>query len=238
MLDVQAQAADTSGEDAGVARNLNGQKLGRKGRFTRQRILDAAFELIGDPTAEPISMSSVARRADLGMTSLYLYFTDLTELLLALLEPVLAEGRTELSALINVRWSDETLAESCDKFLRAFYGFWSRYSQLLHLRNSMADSGDIRMTKARVTSSQPMIRYFAWQMDGDPVDTASPAWGMATVLATGMERTVTVATDTRLTGLFGPGHSHDADHYLRPTARLMELAIRDTRAQAMRGEGR
>jgi hypothetical protein len=52
------------------------------------------------------------------------------------------------------------------------------------------------------------------------------------VLTTGMERTVTVATDPRLTGMFGPGHSHAAQHYLEPEARLMELAIRDTRAKA------
>ena len=61
-----------------------------------------------------------------------------------------------------------------------------------------------------------------------------PSLGMATVLMTGIERTVTVATDFGYTTLFGPEHRREADHYLRPEARLLELAIRDTRERMAR----
>src|SRR3546814_11955977 len=57
-----------------VSHNLNGQKLGRKGRITRERILAAAIELIDSPE-EAVTLSAVARRASLGMTTLYNYFT-------------------------------------------------------------------------------------------------------------------------------------------------------------------
>ena len=49
-------------------------------------------------------------------------------------------------------------------------------------------------------------------------------------------RTVTVATDTALTGLFGPGSRRPDEYYLRSAARLMELAIRDTRERVAREE--
>ncbi|MGE3690858.1 MAG: TetR/AcrR family transcriptional regulator [Novosphingobium sp.] len=217
---------------AEVARNLNGQKLGRKGRDTRRRILEAAAQLLAEGGNEPISLSAIARRCSLGMTSLYLYFNDLTELLLALLQPVVDQAGQEFSELLSGSWDDERLAEHCRAFLDAYYQFWSRNAHLLHLRNSMADSGDERMTKARVRSSQPLIGFFARQMGGCPDDKNSYSYAMATVLTTGMERTVTVATDSRLTGLFGPDSGHAAEHYLEPEARLMELAIRDTRARA------
>ncbi len=214
---------------AGVARNLNGQKLGRKGRDTRQRILNAAAEIVAEGTADQVSLSAIARRASLGMTSLYLYFNDLTELLLALLDPVVDGAREEFADLLGKHWEDDRLGEHCREFLEAFYRFWAGNSRLLHLRNSMADAGDDRMAMARVRSSQPLIGFFAHQMGGGPDNTKSYAYAMATVLTTGMERTVTVATDPRLTGLFGPGYSHAATHYLEPEARIMELAIRDTR---------
>ncbi len=218
-----------SASDVAVARNLNGQKLGRKGRDTRQRILNAAADIVAEGNADQVSLSAIARRASLGMTSLYLYFNDLTELLLALLEPVIDGARLEFSDLLGKQWDDERLGEQCRAFLDAYYRFWAGNSRLLHLRNSMADSGDDRMSLARIRSSQPLIGFLARQMGGSPDDTQSYVYAMATVLTTGIERTVTVATDPRLTGMFGPGHSHAASHYLDPEARIMELAIRDTR---------
>jgi hypothetical protein len=120
--------------------------------------------------------------------------------------------------------------------MRAYFEFWSQHSRLLHLRNAMADSRDERMLIHRVSSTQPLIGLFVEQMGGAAEDMRSPVRGMATVLMTGIERTVTVATDPRLTGLFGEAQRRPQDHYLTPEARLMELAIRDTRARVANGE--
>ncbi len=215
---------------ASVSHNLNGQKLGRKGRGTRERILAATVELLAGPEHEAISMSAVARKASLGMTSLYNYFTDLTELLLAVLEPVIAESESAFRGMLRTRWPDDELGQHCYAFLLAYHGFWARNSRLLHLRNAMADSRDERMMTHRVHVAQPLIRLFVAQMDDDPDrGSAAPTLGMATVLMTGIERTVTVATDLGYTQLFGPNRSYEPNHYLLPEARLMELVISDTR---------
>src|SRR4051812_7547086 len=89
---VKAKRAPAARAAKPGSHNLNGQRLGRKGRLTRDRILVAANELLATPTDVPFSLSAVARQASLGMTSLYLYFTDLTELLLAILEPLMDEA--------------------------------------------------------------------------------------------------------------------------------------------------
>jgi AcrR family transcriptional regulator len=225
----QSLAAVVKAAGIDVSHNLNGQKLGRKGRGTRERILAATAELLEGPEDEAITMSAVARKASLGMTSLYNYFTDFTELLLAVLEPVIAEGEHAFMGMLRERWPDEELGERCYAFMRAYHGFWARNSRLLHLRNAMADNRDERMLIQRVRATQPVIALLAAQMDDDHDDRKRLSRGMATVLMTGIERTVTVATDRRLTGLFGPDRRQEPDHYLRPEARLMELAIRDTR---------
>jgi AcrR family transcriptional regulator len=218
-----------------VSHNLNGQRLGRKGRDTRERILAACCELLADPE-EAITMSAVARRASLGMTSLYNYFSDLTELLLAVLEPVMATAEESYLAILREYWPDAELRARCHDFMNAYHGFWAQHSRLLHLRNTMADSHDHRLMIQRVLSTQPLIALFVAQMGGVADDMQSPLRGMATVLMTGVERTVTVATDTGLISLFGDAPRRHEDHYLLPEARLIELAIADTRARLARGE--
>lgn len=212
-----------------LSHNLLGQKLGRKGRETRERILAVASEQIELEGDTPFSLSSVARGASLGMTSLYNYFSDITELLLAVLEPVMATADDVYVHKLREYWADEELADRCYEFVCAYHGFWAEHARLLHMRNNMADGHDQRMMIHRVRSTQPVIRLLTRQMHGDPVATGSPAAAMATVLMIGVERSVTVTTDTHVRSIFGAGPQHAIERYLRPAARLMELAIRDTR---------
>ncbi|MCB2078479.1 MAG: TetR/AcrR family transcriptional regulator [Novosphingobium sp.] len=215
--------------DAGVSHNLNGQRLGRKGRVTRERILSATVELLESDDGEPISLSAVARRASLGMSSLYNYFGDLTELLLAVLEPVMATAEDAYLSKLRERWPEEELGERCLDFVSSYHRFWARHSRLLHLRNSMADQRDRRMMQHRVQSSQPIIALIVTQMDGANDVRPSPATSMATMLMTGIERSVTIATDRQLPEIMGWEASYDEFRFLEPGARLMEIAIRDVR---------
>jgi AcrR family transcriptional regulator len=218
----------------GVSHNLAGQRLGRKGRDTRGRIIAATVELIYCSAAEPLTLSAVARQAGLGMTSLYNYFADLPELLVAVLEPVMASAEKGYLGLLRTRWPDEELSQRCYEFVVAYHDFWAQHTRLLHLRNSLSDGGDQRMADSRIKATQPIIRRITEQMGGDPRARRSQAFALATVLMIGMERSITIATDRELPILIAQDIQHDADHFLRPCARLMEMAIRDMRGAAAR----
>jgi len=213
-----------------LSHNLAGQKLGRKGRDTRDRILAAAIELIEEGSEAPISMSAVARRASLAMTSLYNYFADFTELLLAVLDPVMETAEKAYLGRLRDRWNDAELGERCFEFVHAYHGFWARNSQLLHLRNAMADARDSRLITARVGSTQPIINLLVLQMDGDADDATSQPVAMATMTMIGIERSITIATDRHLPYLVGWDFKRDDDRFVGPGARLLELAIREVRA--------
>jgi hypothetical protein len=101
----------------------------------------------------------------------------------------------------------------------------------------MSDGGDQRMLVYRVNSTNPIIALLAAQIDAGPDDIETPGYAMATVLMTGIERTITVTTDRRFTDTFEDARRFPAEHYLKPEARLMELAIRDTRERMARNEG-
>jgi AcrR family transcriptional regulator len=212
--------------------NLNGQRLGRKGRDTRDRIIAATQTLLAGPRETQISLSSVAREASLGMTSLYSYFNDMTELLLATLEPVMVEAEGAYVAQLRALWPNETLDEHCAAFVRAFYAFWARHSRLLHMRNSLADNQDSRMAQHRVAAASPVIELIIQQMGHDTAEIRTPAFGMATVLYVGIERVVTVATDLDMQSLLQGNFLQNIERYLESEARLLELGIRDYRVMS------
>jgi AcrR family transcriptional regulator len=212
-----------------VSHNLNGQRLGRKGRDTRDRIIAAAQTLLAGPRDVPVTLSAVAREASLGMTSLYVYFNDLTELLLAVLEPAMAEAEGAYVSKIRTLWPDDELPVHCLDFVTAFYSFWDRHSRLLHLRNSMADNQDERMTQHRVNAATPVIELIVEQMRRDGKTLGTPSFGMATVLYAGIERIITVATDADMRGVLQGNFMQNIRHYLQSEARLLELGIREYR---------
>jgi AcrR family transcriptional regulator len=223
-----ALAAAVAGACAAVSHNLAGQKLGRKGRVTRERIIAAALELIEDNADEAFTLTGVARRAGLGMSSLYNYFSDQTELLLAVLEPVMATSDEAYMAQVRLPWPDEALTASTLTFVRAYHAFWARHSGLLHLRNSLADQLDVRMMMHRINSTRPLIALLVRQMSAG-AEPQQAHTSMATVLMTGIERSVTLATDKRLPKLTGLPFNVGEDRYHVSNARLLELAIRDLR---------
>lgn len=227
-----AQAVRVAVPPAGgdtVSRNLNGQKLGRKGRDTRERIIRAATELVAEVPAGQVSLSAVARRVSLGMTSLYLYFGDLTELLLAVLEPVMGEAEEAFVWRLRERWPDEELGERCRTFIADYFAFWERHSRIMHLRNSMADQHDRGMMKSRIDFATPIISLLIRQMDRDPAGAEFQTFSMASMLMTGIERSATIWSDKELPNLIDGLNLDNADRFLVPAARLLELGIRDAR---------
>lgn len=222
--------ATQSSRARAVSHNLNGQRLGRKGRDTRDRIIAATQKLLAGPRDVPLTLSAVAREASLGMTSLYVYFNDLTELLLAVLEPAMAEAEDAYVSKIRTFWPDDDLPAHCLDFVTAFYSFWDRHSRLLHLRNSLADNLDERMAQHRVNAATPVIELIVEQMRRNGKMLGTPSFGMATVLYAGIERIITVATDADMRGVLQGNFMQNIRHYLQSEARLLELGIRDYRA--------
>ncbi len=214
-----------------LSHNLDGQKLGSKGRDTRERVLAATHRLLAEPDTV-ISLSAVAREASLGMTTLYLYFSDLTELLLAVLDPIMASAEDSYVAHLRQHWPDETLDEHCLEFVESYHAFWERHTRILHLRNSFADANDARMRESRIQVAQPLMRLLVEQMEGDPALPRSPAAAMATVLLTSIERLVTVTTDVNFSRLVIEDPTAHIHSLLKAEARILELGVRDARVAA------
>ena len=215
-----------------VQHNLVGQRLGRKGRETRERILAAAERLIEDPEQKPLSLSAVARDAAVVMTTLYLYFADLGELVLAVLKRAMSDENSFIDVL-ETRWADDELGARCTEFVGAHQAFFSRHARVLLLRNALADAGDGRFVEVRLKWTHPQMEGLVRQMDGDPHNPEDPCFFTAIALLTGIERLATVSNQQKLASptrtQLNLSSETIALRQRQAQARILELVIRDQR---------
>lgn len=189
-----------------VSHNQVGQKLGRKGQETRERILVAMLALLADREGPAVTLSGVAKEARMRPPNVYLYFPDMGDLLLAALRRVMETAEAAYLGQLRHRWPDDALHERSHSFLQAYYAFWAEHARLLHMRNAMSEAGDLRVLRYRNDVTLPLIRLLADQL-GQADDVNDIA--VASVLITGLERVATVVTNPQF-GII-TGASAEAD---------------------------
>ena len=218
-----------------VSHNQVGQKLGRKGQETRERILAAVLRLLADPHGPPVTLAGVAKEASVRPPNLYLYFPDMGELLLAALARVMETAEEAYVAKLRHRWPDEQLYDRCLDFLQAHYDFWRRHARLLHMRNAMADANDLRVLRYRNDVTVPLINLLAGQI-GSHDDARDD--NLACVMMTGLERVATVVTNPQFRILAGAISEADQRAYVRglieAEAEMIAVLIAHRRALASR----
>lgn len=212
--------------------NLQGQKLGKKGRITRERIIAATRQMIEEPRSEPLSLSAVARRAGLRTSSIYNYFADFTELFLAVIEPVVERSEEAYICLVRDYWPDDEMDMRCWQFVQAFHQYWKENTRLLHLRNTIADQYETRVLLLRIAMARKVILLLGRQLGAPASRTTGPEYDLASVLFTGLERVVTIATDEELKAHHPPSVKPRFDGAtLKQQSRLLALAIMDERVR-------
>lgn len=230
------QAAALTQPSEQRSHNLVGQRLGRKGRDTRERVIAALHCLLATCPEAQFTLTAVARQAGVGMTTVYLYFSDITELLLAALEPVTSEAARLIEQHCH-RWSDDILQEECLLFVEAHYRFWAKHARILHCRNSFADAGEPRLLENRRTMSNPAIACLARQLDIQDSGNRAAGTEHAIVLLTMVERMATITTDANI-GFAPVTLDSDTDdafvpRLLRAEASILALTIDSFRHGAL-----
>lgn len=225
---------------APVSHNQIGQKLGRKGQETRERILRAMLDLVADPEGPPVTLTSVAEAAKVRLTNLYLYFPDMGELVLAALERVMETAEEAFVERLRRRWRDEDIHPACLDFLQAHYQFWKRNARLLHLRNALADASDLRVLRYRNAVSRPLIDLLLGQMESGAPPDGVAGLNVATVLLTALERVATVVTNPHFHMMIDDAGEDDHEGHVRrlieAEAEVITVVIRHRRAIGARDQ--
>ena len=128
--------------------NLYGQKLGRKGAETRARLMKAAANLLEKRSIMELTVGDIASAAGTSSSAFYVYFDDVTEVVLAVARTI-EQITPEIKALLSEAWTAEDSMEKSLALVKAYVAFWQEHHAILRIRNLAADEGDKRFEEVR-----------------------------------------------------------------------------------------
>ncbi len=183
-----------------IDKNKHGQSLGRKGRETKERLLNAARDLLQTNSPVHLTVVSVAKKAKSSSATFYLYFDDVRSLLLVLSE----DAETDMKVVHDVLdepWDPQLLdLDHAARVVQAYVSVWDKHRAVLRYRNLEADRGDAEFENIRLRTTVRIVSRFA-----DHIFAAVPkkssftfndALAEASVLVAAMERLA--ATDIQV----------------------------------------
>jgi len=127
---------------------------------TRERLMRATAELLGERSVLDISVVDIARKVGTSPATFYHYFKDVEEVALRLAEEA-ADETSEIVALIDGSWDGREGMETARAVVEAFVAHWDAHHAVLQLRNLAADRGDRRFMKVRRDALRPVLDRLA-----------------------------------------------------------------------------
>jgi len=121
-------------EDDDELRAADGRVPGRRGRATRQKLLEQTAEMMGTTSFRELKVVDIARGAGTSPATFYQYFPDVEAAILVLAEEMTHEGVAVSELARDGSWKGkagyDTATEVVDEFMR----FWETYRSLLRGR--------------------------------------------------------------------------------------------------------
>lgn len=138
-------------------RNQHGQKMGRKGRETRQKIMDVTLEMLKHRSYKDLTVSEVASEAGVSSSTFYVYFEDIEDVLFACVQAA-ALDLGDLREILSRDWNDSNLEEQVAAFVETYNALWEKYRVELRVRNLEADQGNLRFLNIRVETTRDILQ--------------------------------------------------------------------------------
>jgi AcrR family transcriptional regulator len=147
--------ATASGDNGGAS-----AVLGRKGRETRRRLMDAAFRLLATTSPRDLTAVAIATEAGTAPATLYVYFRDVQDMLYALSESATQDMVAAFAALDLFRDAGR-VAQDSDAFLVMMAEQWERHGAILYYRMMEADRGEPRFAALRGRWAEVVLERLA-----------------------------------------------------------------------------
>lgn len=128
--------------------NLYGQKLGRKGAETRARLMRATANLLEKRSIMEVTVADIAAAAGTSASAFYVYFDDVTEVVLAVARNI-EQITPDIKALLSEAWTPDNSMDKALLLVKAYVAFWQEHHAILRIRNLAADEGDKRFEEVR-----------------------------------------------------------------------------------------
>jgi AcrR family transcriptional regulator len=132
-------------------RAADGRVPGRRGRATRQRLLDCTREMLATTAYRDVKVIDIARDAGTSPATFYQYFADVEAAILVLAEEMAQEGEDLTAIITDSPWDGDEAHNTALVLVDAFLHFWEENRAVLRVMDLATDEGDGRFQKIRVS---------------------------------------------------------------------------------------
>jgi AcrR family transcriptional regulator len=136
-------------EDPELIATTDGRVPGRRGRATRQRLLECTTELLVATPWRSIKVIDIARQAGTSPATFYQYFENV-EAAITVLAEELVEGVGVLAGLVDGDWSEEASWTTAVAVVEGFMDYWERNRAVFRVVELTTVEGDLRFQGLRV----------------------------------------------------------------------------------------
>ena len=131
-------------------RAADGRVPGRRGRATRQRLLECTQEMLTTTSYRDVKVIDIAREAGTSPATFYQYFADVEAAILVLAEEMAQQGQHLTGIIADGSWSGDGAMATALELVDAFLAFWDDHRPVLRVMDLATDEGDARFQKIRV----------------------------------------------------------------------------------------
>lgn len=175
-------------------RGTTGRSSRLKSERTHDRLCRATARLLDSTSLRDLKVADIAALAGVSPATFYLYFADVNEAVLAVLDGLLRET-PDLPGVIR-RMDATNLRVQVRALVKAYLGFWNDHYAVLRTRNLRADEADHRFRESRAQMLRPTLFALSEKMTelrGAELRRARvPPLAMATVVMATLERLASV----------------------------------------------
>ena len=124
-----------------ILATTDGRVPGRRGRATRQRLLDATVELLTTTPWRSVKVIDIARCAGTSPATFYQYFENVEQAIGVLAGGMVTEA-AELAELVDGDWSDAGSWETALSVTRGFLDYWEANRAVFRVVDLATVEGD------------------------------------------------------------------------------------------------
>jgi AcrR family transcriptional regulator len=144
------QVDEESDEQDEALRAADGRVPGRRGRATRQRLLDCTAEMLRTTSYRSVKVIDIAREAGTSPATFYQYFADVEAAILVLAQEMALDGERLVRLVAEGRWKGRAGYQTALDLTDAFFEFWDQHRPILRVVDLSTDEGDRRFRNIRV----------------------------------------------------------------------------------------
>jgi AcrR family transcriptional regulator len=138
------------GELDDALRAADGRMPGRRGRATRQKLLEQTEAMLQTTSFRDLKVVDIARAAGTSPATFYQYFPDVESAILMLAEEMAIAG-SDMAALVRgPSWKGRAAYPTAEALVEGVLDFWDTHRAVLRVVDLATDEGDQRFHQIRV----------------------------------------------------------------------------------------